>query len=150
MNKVEESSVSEQRYLIEVTAEQARVFQDATELMARLSSGQLDFLRENLPIKGNPDWSALHDDLHQVERILSRHLDRSSGHRMRESSQIAWDLYQVVRHRLAWDQAKAEGLLNPDGSRNWHINAMMGVRYDEPMLTGSQPLAKITPADQTD
>lgn len=147
---VKEGSVSAQRYLIEVTAEQARVFQDAAELMARLSSGQLNFLRENLPIKDNPDCSALHDDLDQVERILSRHLDRSSGHRMRESSQIAWDLYQVVRHRLAWDQAKEEGLLNPDGSRNWHISAMMGVRYDEPMRTGSQPLAKVTLSDQTD
>jgi hypothetical protein len=59
-----------------------------------------------------------------------------------EASRIAWDLYQVLRHRLAWDLAAAEGIVgNADSQRKWP--EMMQVHYDEPSRVSEQPLALI-------
>ena len=56
------------------------------------------------------------------------------------TERTAWDLHAVIRHRLAWDRAKAEGVT--DGTkREWP--AMMQVSYDEPMKHSEEPLAKM-------
>ena len=62
-----------------------------------------------------------------------------------ETSKVAWDLYQVTRHRLAWDRAQAcghpgEGQAPPP---------MWSVNYDQPMRTSKEPLAWMEPDNGT-
>ena len=65
---------------------------------------------------------------------------------VRPEAKSAWDLYQVIRHRLAWDNAVAEGVIDsPDAPRNW--TAMLGVHYDKPMTSSAEPLAEIRRVD---
>jgi hypothetical protein len=59
-----------------------------------------------------------------------------------ERAKTAWDLYQAIRYRLAWDGAVAHGVIqNANARRKWP--EMMGVHYDEPMQTGKEPIAKV-------
>ena len=53
------------------------------------------------------------------------------------------DLHQVIRHRLSWDRAIAEGVT--DGTkREWP--AMMQTWYDEPAKYSEEPLATMEKA----
>jgi hypothetical protein len=63
-----------------------------------------------------------------------------------ELSKIAWDLHQVLRRRLAWDRAVAEGLVaSADAPRR--CPEMMQVSYDDaPLRASSQPLATLAKA----
>jgi hypothetical protein len=59
---------------------------------------------------------------------------------------IAWDLYQVVRHKLSWEGAVERGVIeSEDSPRNW--SEMMTVNYDTPMKFGTEPLAKMERID---
>lgn len=138
------------RYTIELTEHQAQTMATACEVLARLGIGQFRDALEKLPTtEYRPQgWN---DDMDTIGRMLSKHtignVDgwRSSlginHEKVREQSKDAWDLYQVIRHRLSWDRAIADGIT--DGkSRNWS-GGMMGVNYDEPHKTSDQPLAII-------
>lgn len=59
-------------------------------------------------------------------------------------SNVAWDVYQVTRHRLAWDRARADGHTG-DRPPAW------GVSFDEPLQTSPEPLPQMTAVepDQT-
>ena len=60
-----------------------------------------------------------------------------------EDARAAMDLHQVIRHRLSWDRAKAEGVT--DGTkREWP--AMMQTWYDEPAKYSEEPLATMEKA----
>lgn len=98
-------------YTLTITEEQARVISIATELFSRVCIGQTDDLRFWKP-KAN---IGMHDTC--------------------DEGQLAWDLYQVIRHRLAWDRAG-----NPP-VRDW--KTMMTVDFDEPLKIGPEPLAGI-------
>ena len=135
-------------YTLTITERQARVLSMACEVLARLGMGQFKDAFEHLPEAKQRDLSAWHDDMEQISRILSKHMPggidgiRSSTgiSNADEEARTAWDLHAVIRHRLAWDRAKAEGVT--DGTkREWP--AMMQVSYDEPMKYSEEPLAKI-------
>lgn len=143
-------------YTLTVTKEQAQVLIQATEILARLGIGQFRDALECLPMRDFlPDgW---HEDMDSIGRMLSRHMIGGiDGYRsslgihhkdVSEASRIAWDLYQVLRHRLAWDRAAAEGIVeSADAPRKWPD--MMQVHYDEPMKVSEQPLAVVRPNDQ--
>lgn len=63
----------------------------------------------------------------------------------RPDADVLWDLYQVIRHLLAWENAVENGWVNKDGSRNW--SEMMQVSYDTPHKSGDEPLATMTSVD---
>ena len=140
-------------YTLTITERQARVLSMACEVLARLGVGQFKDALEHLPLRTqNLDWSAWHDDMEQISRILSKHMPggidgiRSSTgiSNADEEARTAWDLHAVIRHRLAWDRAIAEGVT--DGTkREWP--AMMQVSYDEPMKYSEEPLAKMEKAE---
>ena len=125
----------------------------ACEVLARLGMGQFKDALEHLPLRTqNFDIDAWHDDMEDLARILSKHMPggidgiRSSTgiSNADEDARTAWDLHAVIRHRLAWDRAKAEGVT--DGTkREWP--AMMQVSYDEPMKYSEEPLAKMEKAE---
>ena len=128
-------------YTLTITERQARVLSMACEVLARLGMGQFKDALDHLPEADQRDWSAWHDDMEQISRILSKHMpggiDISNAD---EEARTARDLHAVIRHRLAWDRAKAEGVT--DGTkREWP--AMMQVSYDEPMKYSEEPLAKM-------
>ena len=132
-------------YTLTITERQARVLSMACEVLARLGMGQFKDALDHLPEADQRDWSAWHDDMEQISRILSKHMpggiDISNAD---EEARTARDLHAVIRHRLAWDRAKAEGVT--DGTkREWP--AMMQVSYDEPMKYSEEPLAKMEKAE---
>lgn len=147
-------SMSEPVYNLQITRKQAEVLQEATELLSRLQSGQIRVAFDHLPLRKDLDWGAYWEILdnltEQMPLILKQGIDgyRSSfgvgSRELPESSDIAWDLHCVLRHRLSWDRAIEQGIVPDDEkeSRNW--SKMLGVSYDEPMNWGSEPLARVS------
>lgn len=122
-------------YTLHLSEAQARTISHACEVLARLGIGQFKDALECLPLKEfRPDgW---HEDMEGIAHILKKHTTVMHGvgayhaissHKTSDRSKTAWDLYQVVRHRLAWDA-------NPEGDH-------MSVMFDQPMKTGPDPLA---------
>ncbi len=147
--------MSEKIYRLTINERQAQTISKACEMLARLGMGQLDDALRELPMRGGVEWERWHADVRHVGRILSAHMpgniDGHSSHlgisseRVSEDSQIAWDLYQVIRHRVAWDRAIAEG--KTDGTVRAWDKGMMGVHFDEPMTVSAQPLGRIESAE---
>jgi len=138
-------------YQVTLTKNQAQVLMVATEVLARLGIGQFRDALRHLPLSeySPPGW---HEALDTIGCILSQFTkDNVDGYRSSlgihnsktgEDSKIAWDLYQVLRHHLSWEDAVAEGKVESmNGRRNW--DTMMTVNYDEPMVSSLEPLAKI-------
>lgn len=122
-------------YTLHLNAQQAAVISKACEVLARLGIGQFKDALECLPTTEfcPPGW---HEDMEGISHILKKHTNIThgvgayhsiGGHKTDERSKIAWDVYQVVRHRLAWDA-------NPEGNP-------MSVMFDPPMKTSKEPLA---------
>lgn len=135
-------------YTLTLTEDQAQTLAFACEVLARLGMGQYKDALDHLPMRDNIDWSAWHDDMRAIGMILSKHMPMGIDgyrsnlgiHKASSESRLAWDLYQVIRHRLAWDRAVARGVT--DGkTRNW--NEMLGVNYDESCKTSEETLAKM-------
>lgn len=134
-------------YTLTLTEAQAQTLSIACEVLARLGMGQYKDALDNLPQRDGIDWDAWHDDMRGIGYILSKHMPGIDGYishigirKAAQESRLAWDLHQVIRHRLAWDRAVARGVT--DGTvRNW--NEMLGCNYDEPCRTCEAPLARM-------
>lgn len=129
------------QYTLHLNATQAATISHACEVLARLGMGQFRDALECLPLKEfAPDgW---HEDMEGIAHILKKHTTIMSGvgayhsigsHKTSDKSKTAWDLYQVVRHRLAWDA-------NPNGNP-------FSVMHDTPMQTSKEPLAWMEKAE---
>lgn len=135
-------------YNLKITEIQAIVIQEALEVYARLGIGQFRDALEKLPlIEWRNNW---HDDLYVIGAILKKHMignvdgwQSSLGITSADVSgnyQVAWDIYQVIRRKLAWARAVENGVVESESSpRNWSI--MMRVSYDDVMQTGAEELA---------
>lgn len=130
MKKTEAKTI---KYNLELTEEQLQTLSHACETCARINMLQLDMIAEHLG-KGIIDDSfceirdIMDETAKQIREILPENRRRT------ESANILWDLYQVARHRLAWDQLKAQGKTKPD---------YYSVIYNEPFKTAKSPLAKV-------
>jgi len=129
-------------YTLTINKEQARVICEALEAYSRLKHGQIHELRNLFRDRwcepnGSFNWSSefLFDSL---KAIIFPELEKNAsygvGNKIYPESSVAWDIMQVLRHRLAWDRLKAEGRDQPE---YW------GVQYNPPMRFGSEPLAEI-------
>ena len=139
-------------YTLTITEKQARALMDACELLSRIQGGQIREAFDYLPLKKDIDWSVYHEIQDELTRrmpeILEDGIDGWSssfgvGHpELPESHDIAWDLYQVIRHKLSWERAVDDGVIESENSpRKW--TEMMGVNYDPPMKWSNEPLAKM-------
>ena len=117
------------KYTLTLTARQAAEISSACEIVARLQMGQVDMALRELPGEQPKNYDALREIQQMIER----------------GDSIAWDLYQVIRHRLSWDRAYESGEIEKGERRKWP--EMMGVSFDEPMKMGSEPLAVIVGGD---
>ena len=121
------------KYTLTLTARQAAEISSACEIVARLQMGQADMALRELPGGQPKDYDALREIQQMIERLVPAKIESGDS--------IAWDLYQVIRHRLSWDREIERGNIERGEPRNWSI--MMGVSFDEPMKMGSEPLAVI-------
>ena len=139
-------------YTLTVTEKQVQTIQMACELLARVQCGQVREVFYHLPLRKDVDYAIFHeiqDKLtERMPEILVNGIDgwRSSlgvgNENLPPSSDIAWDLNCVIRHRLSWDRAIEGGIVRSiDSPRK--IPEMIGVSYDSPMQWGSEPLATI-------
>ena len=140
-------------YTLTITEEQARVLQTATELYARISSGDIGDAIGNLPIKWNTiNYDEYHEDVNTIRTLIRKYtIGNVDGYKTKlgvgssdkvPGSDISWDLYQVIRHKLSWVCAVERDMVeNEDALRNW--DKMMQVCYDEPRRCGSEELAKM-------
>lgn len=90
-------------YTMTVTAQQLAFIRDATELLSRIAGGQIEEALRYAPIDQKDYWEARGALLRALEPFTSKTYQPSiidSG---------CWDIYQVARHRLAWDR-KPEGM----------------------------------------
>jgi len=135
-------------YTLTLNREQAQLLLQACETVARLGIGQFRDALEWLPtVEYMP--SGWREDMEVIGSILAKYTkDGVDGwHRshsirsdkVHEQAKIAWDLYQIIRYRLAWDHAIEEGIVKPGEPRKWP--EMMGVHYDNPMKTSKGPMA---------
>lgn len=136
-------------YTLTMTDTQARVIAQATEVFARLGIGQFRDALEHLPKREYVPEGWFHD-MDIIGKMMSKHMiDGVDGYSsnlgihskdVSEESRVAWDMHQVVRHRLSWDRAVEEGVIKSINSpRKWP--EMMQVSYDEPMKASEHPLA---------
>lgn len=106
------------KHRIEITTNQAKVMRDALEMYARTLKGQHFGITDNLDMV----WSSREE----FSATFQKTFEPSDS--MSKKSDIAWDLYQSVRHSVAW-------LENPKGG--------VQVCYDTPMRTSTEPLATV-------
>lgn len=117
------------KYTIEVNEEQAKVISLALDIFSRMEGGQLEWVFSMIPWKYHEKLESVEPMLKELQLLLTgmQHGNLGIGN-VSDSARIAFDLHQVIRHRLAWDR-------EPQGR--------MSVSFDPPMKWGSQPLAKI-------
>ena len=116
----------------------------ALELYSRIGMGQLEEILQHcvFPNEKKPDdeqmsfYEKREDARRELERIKCAlwalphpHAYWSiSSMEIHDSNRVAWDIQQVIRHRLAWDN-------EPNGG--WTV------QFDRPMRYGGQPLPRI-------
>ena len=139
-------------FTLTLSEKQAQTISTACELMSRIHGGQILEAFEHLPLKKDINWGVYHeikDDL--TKRMPEILMDGINGwnssfgvgnKELPESHDIAWDLYQVIRHHLSWQRAVENGIVESMDSPREFLK-MMGVNYDTPMNFGSEPLAKM-------
>jgi hypothetical protein len=115
--------VSESKlYQVTLNSKQVEAISCACELFTRIRLGQFsDILWKVYPEKmlgeQRPEIDRLFDQLGMLLRGKLSHYGSDSD--WSERSEITWDIYQVLRNRLAWDR-------NPSGNP-------MNVDFDDPM-----------------
>lgn len=132
----------QRKYTITITQTQAEVMNRALELYSRLKAGQLTELyfefmnpakssRELFEVAAKDMKRSLWPDMeYNASKGIGQDTIESNG-----KGDIAWDMHEVLRHRLAWDKAG-----NPSQR---DFKTMMGHDYDKPYSWSGHPLAEI-------
>jgi hypothetical protein len=137
-------------YTLTITEAQARALMYATDLLQRVQLGQVREVIDWLPLKKPTDYEQLHKDTRVIGEILSKHMidgidggasSLGIGHPdLPKNNGVLYDLHCVIRHKLSWERAVEEGIIeSEDSERKWP--EMMQVCYDDPMKWGDEKLA---------
>jgi hypothetical protein len=124
------------KYTLTLTEEQAGILVDALDLYSRIGIGQFEECVRvfdhalELPIETRDACKASLDHA----KFVIAGLPSGGSHgihnpKVRDAFRVAYDIQQVVRHRIAWDR-------NPEGNRSL-------VHFDEPRQISKHPLATI-------
>lgn len=123
----------EPRYRMSLSESQLELLGNACEIVARIEMNQLDMVADVLAARcgAEPEVAGdVRETLAQAQRALARLLPaRKAGGPLTRGDRY-WDMYEVFRHRLAWDRAYRQGLLRPGEPRRWP--EMMRVDFDLP------------------
>jgi len=127
-------SDSETKYTLTLNEEQARILIRALDLYSRIGIGQFEEVAQVYDRGLKLDLTT-RDRIRaglNIAKVEAGHPVNGSygihNEKVDDEFRVAYDLQKVVRHRLAWDH-------QPQGG--------MGVHFDTPDQSGSQPLATI-------
>lgn len=127
------------QYTLTMDAEQARILVLALDLYSRIGIGQFEEITRVYETNGDLSIEKEEDlkvYLLKAKAVAGHPVNGSYGihnPHVSDKFRVAWDIQQVVRHRLAYD-ARPEG--NP-----------MSVHFDTPHQCGTVPLATIISED---
>ena len=126
---------------LEIEEDQANAMMTALEVYSRLCCGQLHILDSIAITDEMPRRDQIEPVLKDLKSLLFPKLVSNSfygihGKDTPELAKIAWDIYQVIRHRLSWYK------VGDPAERDW--SKMRGVNYDEPFSAAKIKLPKIT------
>lgn len=117
------------KYRIDVNEEQAKIISLALDAFSRMEAGQLELVFGMIPWKYYENLELAEPTLKELQLLLTgKQIGNLGIGNVSNSARIAYDLHQVIRHRLAWDN-------EPNGG--------MGVFFDPPKKWSDQPLAEI-------
>lgn len=118
------------KYKIEVNEEQAKAISIACEIGARIGMYQLHDICRLLPYISDEDKQKQEEIYKKFWDMYLKYSREMNNYQKPEISNILWDIYQVIRHRIAWDN-------EPDSS------PIKGVCFDKPFKTSECDLATI-------
>ena len=132
-------------YQLTLTKEQLEAMLPALDLAFRLHIGQLNMINEFLSMHvKTPNNVPMFDDqvmyhLQQIKKIYFNFESVGAGYsilnqEVSDRARTLVDIYDVIRHRLAWDDAG-----NPEQRRA----DMIQVWYDTPRQSGNEPMPVI-------
>lgn len=138
------------------TEKEIQVISESCDLYARLLMGQFNVIFDNLPLKEEVGYDRVWEIRDSVTKLLSEILiHRIDGWAsslgvgspdLHPNSNIALDIHQVIRHKLSWERAVENGVVESENSeRKWP--EMMFVCYDEPFHWGTEPLCRLYQID---
>lgn len=123
-------------YKLTITPNQAQTIIDALDLYSRVGMGQMEEVAHVARRTfGDKAWDFMRYLLREVHAILMGDYHTYYGilsHEVDERFRVAWDIQQVMRHRLVWDVC-------PDGG--------MSVSFQAPTKTSQEPLPTIAKDD---
>lgn len=132
----------EKTYNLSVNKKQLETIKEACEFLSRVKGGQFKEVFRHLPI----DDKLNAELVYRSEVNASKHIDPLISKETdleKYDYATAWDIYQVIRHKLSWQKAVEDGIVaSEDSLRNW--SQMVTVNYDDPIKTGTEPLPTIT------
>jgi hypothetical protein len=144
--------MTEKLYNLQITEKQLQVISTACELLSRIQGGQVLEAFDYLPLRKDMDWGVYHEIKDELTKRMPEILkDRINGwnssfgvgHKeLPESHDISWDLYTVLRHKISWERAVENGIIESEDSPR-KFTEMMGTNYDKPFMWSAEPLAKI-------
>lgn len=139
-------------YVMELSKNQLQTISLACEVCARLKTGQVKAalsLLELLDIKGQPvdayELSKVVEPI--IKAAMKLEPNASWGVGYNEKVDSLYDIHDVIKHRLAWDEAYDKGIVSEGESRKWP--EMMAVDYDEPMQYSLESLPTLTRKEPT-
>lgn len=121
------------QYVLEMDEEQAQIITAALEFYARISAGQWNELAELVLDIRDDEYcekrDALANGLTELRRIAFPDLPSNASYGVASNPDAcrAWELYTVLRHRIAWTR-------QPEGG--------IAVCFNEPISFSGKPLAK--------
>jgi hypothetical protein len=138
--------VDKNQYVITCNGEQARIMARALELFARCSIGQFNDTLEPCRLRTEVPAELilkLREHTEAMERLWQV-FRQGNPTRGVSDGDVAWDINQVLRHRLSWDSV---------GNPPKRTSEMFGVYFDEPTpISGKAPIkihcAYCTPAKE--
>lgn len=109
---------------------QLQIIQEALDLYARVKVNQLGTVAYSCMEELGNNFGSLRDILHAIEKkeFISNNVHQS------KKACIAFDIHDVIRHKLSWDR-------HPEGG--WTVN------FDDPLHWGSEPLCKVEKVNDT-
>lgn len=119
-------------YQLTLNKDQAKLVQQALHIYARLHMGQFAIVMEEFSLSHQQ-----REDIENFIKPLTHPNDPPNcypGVASQNKSANAWDIMQVIRHQVAWDELKEEGKDRPD---------FPFVKYDFPMKTGEHKMPKM-------
>ena len=123
------------KYLIEISEEQADALRDACEICARIGMYQLHDICRMLPMASPYEMEKYREIYSKLWDMYLHYTRTMHQYKKPEQTNILWDLYQVIRQRIANDT-------HPEGNKYGTVD------FDNPLKTAKCELAKIRRADE--